>query len=119
MTSTNLPYFLVKSFNISYKDKNNIVYVHITSDLIEYICNDMNFLPNIDSEHYNPPLLFNYLQYISHKNKDKLIKVHYKYQFFNHSYINEYMNVLTVYNGQITDKLINNKSLLQQTQVNI
>jgi hypothetical protein len=112
MTSINLPYFLVKSFTISYKDKNNTVYVHVTSDIIEYICNDINFLQDIDSENYNPSSFLNFIQFISNTNKDKLVKVHYKYKFYNHLYLNEYTNVLTVYNGQITDKLLN-KGMLQ------
>jgi len=118
MASKNLPYFCVKSFIITYQHENKTVQVHIANDITEYICKDMNFIKDMDNEDYNPSLFLNFIQFISNTNKDKLVKVHYKYKFYNHSYINEYMNILTVYNGQITDNLLN-KNMLQQTQYSI
>jgi hypothetical protein len=97
-----VPYFKVKWFIICCNGK----YITVNDELKNFILDDMNYLDTIDSQHYDPVLFFKYLKHISKKYPDTIVDVNYKYEYFNHSHINEYMNRLHVLNGVITNNLI-------------
>jgi len=95
------PYFKVKNFYI-YCNHNEVT---INPEEKNIILNKIYYLDTILCTHYNPPEFFKYLENLSLMYPDDILYVIYKYEYFNHKYINEYMNKLSVKNSLITDNL--------------
>jgi hypothetical protein len=99
-----MAYFKLKSFSIY--DKTNQIHIEIDE-------NDYNNLKSIKYElndyrdkHYDPPEFYNYITEFSKKNPNIKYRIGYVYEFFNHFMDNEYINVMNIFNGEITDNLI-------------
>jgi hypothetical protein len=95
------PYFKVKNFYI-YCNHNEVT---INPEEKNIILNKIYYLDTILCTHYNPSEFFKYLENLSQMYPDDILYVIYKYEYFNHKYINEYMNKLSVKNSLITDNL--------------
>ena len=96
-----------------FKLKNFSIWDSTNQKRIEVDENDYNNLRSIKYElddyrdnHYDPPDFFNYLKNFSNKNPNNTYLISYTYEYFNHFMNNEYINGMTVLNGEITDGLI-------------
>jgi len=99
-----MAYFKLKSFTIW--DSTN-------QKRIEVDENDYNNLRSIKYElddyrdnHYDPPEFFNYVKNFSNMNPNVTYLISYTYEYFNHFMNNEYINGMSVLNGEINDGLI-------------
>lgn len=97
------PHFKVKNFHIINGSTNS---KHdVPNNIKEDVCAELYPLEDNTKKHYDPRLFFDYLLMISQLKPDTTYYAYYKYQYFNHSDINEYQNALQVKNGIITDDL--------------
>lgn len=98
-----MAYFKVKSFSIY--DIDDHMDVMIDPLLKDFICSEKYYLNSIYDIHYDPRNFFEFLKLFSSKNPNKKYHVYYKYEYFNHDHINEYMNKMSLINSEIYDRL--------------
>lgn len=96
-------YFKVKYFYIYNKDTNEKIIIN--DEKINEICSKKHDLQQKTDEHYDPPILINFLKFYSTLYPTEKFIVLYKYEYFNHGHINTYMNRMSVHNSTIVDKI--------------
>ncbi len=96
-------YFKVKNFAIHNVDTHNDV--EIDKLLYDFICSQHYFLSSDMDVHYDPKNFFDFLKFFSLQHPNNKFHVYYRYEYFNHDHINLYMNKMSVYKGEIQDRL--------------
>ena len=99
-----MAYFKVKSFSIFDIDSNKEITVDPILKIM--ICDDKYMLKSDKDTHYTPENFFKMIKIVSKFNSDKKLIVFYKYEYFNHDHINTFQNKLSVYNTEISDRLM-------------
>jgi len=99
-----MAYFKIKSFSIW--DSTNQKRIEIKENDNNYLKSIRYDLDDYRDDHYDPPEFINYVKNFSNNNPNNTYLISYSYEYFNHFMNNEYVNGMSVLNGEITDGLI-------------